>query len=78
MLATLLIFLIVGFVALVAISVILALIGAVFSMALGLAGVLLFKVAPLLLLGWLVLKLVERATSRRRAISAADEKWLDS
>ena len=41
-----------------------------------LIGFLLFKVAPLLLIGWVVFKLVGR--SRHRAqISAADQRWLD-
>ena len=33
-------------------------------------------VAPVLLIGWVVLKLVERSRGRKR-ISAADRKWLD-
>jgi hypothetical protein len=49
-----------------------ALIGGMIS----LAGILLFKVAPLLLLGWIVVKLVQRG-GRRPGISASDRRWLD-
>jgi hypothetical protein len=72
MFASLLMFLIVGFVALVALSVAIAVIGGLLS----LAGVLLLKVAPLLLLGWLVVKLFQRV-SGSRGIPAADREWLD-
>ncbi len=77
MIGTLLTLLIAGFVGLVAISVILALVGAVLSVTFGIVGFLLFKVAPILLVGWVVLKLVERGRGRRQ-ISAADQRWLDS
>jgi hypothetical protein len=65
-----------GIVGLVVISVLMALVGIFFSITFGLVGLLLFKVAPLLLLGWVVLKLVDRSRSRRH-ISAADQRWLD-
>lgn len=76
MIASLLTFLIVGFIALIALSVILTIVGVFFSIALGLVGFLLFKVAPILLIGWLIVKLVQRS-SRRRELSASDRKWLD-
>lgn len=77
MLGTLITLLIAGFLGLVALSVVLTLIGAVLSVTFGIVGFLLFKVAPVLLVGWVVLKLVDRARNRRR-ISAADQRWLDS
>jgi hypothetical protein len=77
MLGTLITLLIAGLVGLVAISVILAILGAVLSMTFGVVGFLLFKVAPILLVGWVVLKLVDRSRGRRQ-ISAADQRWLDS
>jgi len=77
MLGTLITLLIAGLVGLVAVSVILAILGAVLSMTFGLVGFLLLKVAPVLLVGWIVLKLVDRGRNRRR-ISAADQRWLDS
>lgn len=76
MLSTLLMLFVIGIVGLVAVSVVLALVGVVFSVAMGVAGFLLFKVAPVLLVGWLALKLVQRVTGRR-TISAADQRWLD-
>jgi hypothetical protein len=76
MLGTLLTLLIAGIIGLVAISIIFAIIGAFISVTFGLVGFLLFKVAPVLLVGWLVLKLVDRSRNRRQ-ISAADQRWLD-
>jgi hypothetical protein len=77
MIGSLLTLLLVGFLGLVAISVVLAILGVVLSMTFGIVGFLLFKVAPILLIGWVVLKLVDRSRNRRR-ISAADQRWLDS
>lgn len=76
MLGTLLTLLIVGFFGLVALSVILAIVGGILSITFGIVGFLLFKVAPVLLVGWVILKLVDRSRGRRR-ISAADQRWLD-
>jgi hypothetical protein len=79
MFGTLITLLIAGLVGIVAVSVILAILGAVLSMTFGVVGFLLFKVAPILLVGWVVLKLVERSRNGgRRQISAADQRWLDS
>lgn len=77
MLGTLITLFVVGILGLVAVSVVLALVGTVFGLAFGLAGFLLFKVAPVLLVGWVILKLVKR-TRGRREISASDQRWLDS
>jgi FtsH-binding integral membrane protein len=77
MLSALLSLFMIGIVGLIVGSVVLAVIGAVFSVAFGLIGLLLFKVAPVLLIGWLALKLVERVRRPRSGISAADQKWLD-
>lgn len=77
MLGTLITLLIAGIAGLIAISIILAIIGALLSVTFGIVGFLLFKLAPILLVGWLVLKLVERSRNRRQ-ISAADQRWLDS
>jgi hypothetical protein len=41
-----------------------------------LAAFLLFKVAPLMLIGWVVVKLLDRRSSSDR-ISAADRRWLE-
>jgi predicted membrane channel-forming protein YqfA (hemolysin III family) len=76
MIGSLITFFAVGLVALVAISVILAVVGTVFSLALGLVSFLLFKVGPFLLLGWLVLKVLERVR-RPKALSPSDVEWLE-
>lgn len=75
MLASLLTFFIVGLVALVGIAIMLALVGAVFGLAFGLVGFLLFKVAPVVLVGYLLVRFLAPRTHR---LSAADRKWLES
>ena len=76
MIGTLLTFFAVGLVTLVVVAIVLSVVGAVFSLAFGLAGFLLLKVAPVVFVGWLVLKLLER---RRPAgeLTAADREWLE-
>jgi len=65
-----------GIIGIVAISLILGLVGLVLSITFGIVGFLLFKVAPILLVGWLVLRLIDRGRNRQR-LSAADQRWLD-
>jgi hypothetical protein len=71
MLSTLLTLFIVGFVSLVAIGIVLALVGAM----VGLAFTLLFKVAPILLVGYLVVRFL---APKQKALSPADKEWLNS
>jgi len=73
---TLLTFLAVGLITLIAAGVVLSVLGAVFSLTLGLASFLLFKVAPVMFIGWVVLKLLDRARRGKR-LSAEDRKWLE-
>ncbi len=75
MLTSLLTFLVVGLVALVALGVVLSLIGAVFGIVFGLGGFLLFKVAPVVLIGYLVVRFL---TPRQKRLSEADRRWLES
>ena len=75
MIGTLLTFFAVGLVTLVVASVVLTIVGTVLSLGLGLAGFLLFKVAPVLLVGWLVLKFVEKR--RGGSLTASDRRWLE-
>jgi uncharacterized membrane protein len=75
MLSALLTFFIVGLVALVAIAVLLAVVGAVFGLAFSLVGFLLFKVAPIVLVGYLLVRFL---APRRARLSAADREWLES
>jgi cell division protein FtsW (lipid II flippase) len=72
---TLLTFLAVGLITLVVAGVVLSIIGAVFSLTIGLAAFLLFKVAPILLVGWIVMKVIER--KRHGSLSAEDRRWLE-
>ena len=73
---TLLTFLAVGLVTLIAAGVVISLVGAVLGLTFGLAQFLLFKVAPIMFLGWLGLKLFDRVRGKRR-ISVSDQRWLD-
>lgn len=77
MLGSLLTLLVAGVVGIFALSIVLAIAGSLLSITFGLVGFLLFKVAPVVLVGWVVLKLIDKTRSRRR-ISAADQRWLDS
>lgn len=76
MLGTLLTFFAAGLVALLTIGIVLWVAGVVFSVAFGLAGFILFKVAPIVLLGWVVLKLIDRRKSGGE-LSTADREWLE-
>lgn len=75
MISSLLTFLVVGLIALVVISIVLSIVGAVFGLFFGLAGFLLFKVAPVVLLGYVLVRLL---APRRSRLSAADREWLES
>jgi hypothetical protein len=61
----------------VVIGVVLALLGIVFGLAVGLLA-LAVKVLPIVLIGWLVVKVIQRAERPRGALSASDQRWLDS
>lgn len=76
MLGSLITFFLVGLIALVVAGIVLAVVGTVFSLTLGLAGFLLFKVAPILLIGWVVMKLIEKKRGGGE-LSEADRKWLE-
>lgn len=75
MLSSLLTFFVVGLVALIGLALGLALVGAVFGLALGLAKFLLFTVGPILLVGYLVMRLL---APRSRRLTRADREWLES
>ena len=77
MIGTLVTMFFVGLIALVGAGIVLTIVGAIFSITFGIAGFLLFKVAPIVLVGWLVLKLIDRSGSSRGSLSAADRRWLD-
>lgn len=76
MIGSLLTFFAVGLVTLIVAGIALAIIGTVFSITIGLTSFLLFKVAPILLVGWIVVKVIEKS-KRGDSLSSADRKWLE-
>ena len=76
MLGSLLTFFAVGLVTLLVAGVVLSIVGVVFSITMGLATFLLFKIAPILLVGWIAVKVFEKATGNR-GLTEADRRWLE-
>ena len=76
MIGTLLTFFAVGLATLIVAGIVLSILGTVLSIGIGLASFLLFKVAPYLLVGWVVLKMVDKFKGGR-SISASDRRWLE-
>ena len=72
MIGSLMTFLGVAIVSIVVLWIVLSVVG----LTLGIAGFLLFKVAPVMLLGWIVLKVAARLKARRK-LSASDRRWLE-
>lgn len=75
MIGALVTFFLIGLVAILVLGVVLAVAGIVFSIAASIAGFLLFKVAPVVLVGYIIVRLLKPRTKR---LSAADRKWLES
>jgi ABC-type xylose transport system permease subunit len=75
MLGSLLTFFAVGLLTLIVAGVVLAVVGSVVGLVGSLAAFLLFKIAPLMLVGWVVVKLLQRRSPDR--ISSADRRWLE-
>ncbi|MEM7415386.1 MAG: hypothetical protein AAF389_07815 [Gemmatimonadota bacterium] len=76
MIGSLLTFFAVGLVTLLVAGVVLGIVGVVFSLTFGLATFLLFKVAPILFVGWIVVKMFDKARGGS-SLSASDRRWLD-
>ena len=76
MLGTLLKLLGVGILTIFIIGIVFSAVGAIFSFSIGLVSFLLFRIAPLLLVGWVALRVIEKFRSSD-ALSDADRKWLD-
>lgn len=76
MIGTLLTFFAVGLATILVAGVVLGIVGVVFSLTFGLATFLLFKVAPILFVGWIVVKIFERARGGS-SLSDADRRWLE-
>jgi hypothetical protein len=77
MLTALLTLFVIGIVGLVAVSIVFALVAAVFGLAFG-AVALLFKLLPVLLIGYVVVKLVQRSGRSHGRLTGSDQRWLDS
>lgn len=75
MLGSLLTLFAVGLGTLIVLGLVLSVVGTVFSLAIGAAGLLLFKIAPIMLVGWVVLKLLDR--KKGKELSSADRQWLE-
>ncbi len=75
MLGTLLTFFAVGLATLIVAGIVLSVVGSVIGLVGSLAGFLLFKIAPLMLVGWVVVKVLDRKSNK--SISAADRRWLE-
>jgi len=73
---TFLTFLAVGLVTLIAAGVVISVLGAVLGLTFGLAQFLLFKIAPIMFIGWLGLKIFDKIRGKRQ-LSVSDQRWLD-
>ena len=75
MIGSMLTFFAVGLLTLMVAGVVFAIAGTVIGIGLSLASFLLFKVAPVMFLGWVVLRIMDR--KGRNELSAADRRWLE-
>jgi len=76
MIGSLLTFFAVGLATIVVAGLVLGVVGVVFSLTFGLATFLLFKIAPILLVGWVVVKVFEKSRGSG-SLSDADRRWLE-
>lgn len=76
MIGALLTFFAVGVATMVVAGLVFSILGFLFSLSFGLAKLLLFKVAPIMLVGWVVMKLVDRRRTRSFNRSL-DTQWLE-
>lgn len=74
MLASLVTFFFVGLVTLVVLGIVLAIAGTVFTLAWSLAGFLLFKVAPVVLIGYVVVRFL---APRSKRLASGEREWLE-
>jgi len=77
-LGTLVTFFAVGLITILVIGIALSLLGIAFSLAWGISSFILFKLAPLILIGWVVLKLFERRRPRPPLSNNRTSDWLES
>ena len=77
MIGMLLTFLAMGIVSIVVVWIVLTVVGSLLGLTLGIAGFLLFKVAPIMLVGWVVLKVLAKVRRSAGALSSSDRQWLE-
>jgi hypothetical protein len=75
MIGTMLTFFAVGLATLIVAGIVLSVLGTVLSIGFGLATFLLFKVAPFVLLGWVVMMVIDKRSGG--SLSASDRRWLE-
>jgi len=75
MLGTLLTFFAAGLATLIVAGIVLSVVGSVIGLVGSLAAFLLFKIAPLMLVGWVVVKVLDRKS--HKSLSSADRRWLE-
>ncbi len=76
MISAILTFLVMGVIAIAVAGVVLAVVGSAIGLAVGLAFFLLFKVLPVMLVGYVVVRMF--APKSTKQLSDADRKWLES
>ncbi len=76
MIGSLLTFFAAALITLVVAGVVLGVVSVVFSLTFGLVSFLLFKVAPILFVGWIAVKVFEKLRGGS-SLSDADQKWLN-
>ncbi|HEX7050530.1 MAG TPA: hypothetical protein VF188_10040 [Longimicrobiales bacterium] len=74
MIESLAVLFLIGLVGVVALAVVLAVVGILFSIAWALAGFLLFKVAPIVLVGYIIVRFL---APRHKRLERAERKWLE-
>lgn len=77
MISAILTFLVMGVIAIAVAGVVIAVVGTALGLAVGLAVFLLFKVVPILLIGYVVVRLIA-PKAQKNQLSEADRKWLES
>lgn len=75
MLGTLLTFFAAGLATLIVAGIVLSVVGSVIGLVGSLAAFLLFKVAPIMAIGWVIVKVLDRRSNK--SLSAADRRWLE-
>ncbi len=76
MIEALLVFLAMGVVSIVVVWIVLSVVGSLLGLTVGIAVFLITKVAPVMLVGWVALKIFAKLRGRRDSLSSSDRQWL--